>query len=81
MKAPCLAALRWFLFKLRNFPALFAKGLVREPLSSLHQGKDCHYSLCLLLVKHLITSLAAFTGMPKAGSGPVSGCNEPCLVN
>jgi len=73
--------LSWFLFKSSNFPALFAKGILRKPLASLHPRTDCHYSLCLLLVKHLITSMAAFTGMPRAGSGPVSGCDEPCLVN
>jgi hypothetical protein len=70
-----------FLFKSSNFPALFTKGLLSKPLAFLHPWTDCHYALRLLLVKHLITSLAAFTGMPQAGSGLVSECDEPCLVN
>jgi hypothetical protein len=37
--------------------------------------------LCSLHIQSLITSLASFAAIPSAVSGPVSGCEEHCLVN
>lgn len=41
---------------------------------------DCQY-LCLRFVQTLLTFIATLADMPRAGSGSVSGCEEPCLAN
>ena len=41
---------------------------------------DCQYSSCYLLVQPLVTSLAT-SYVLKAGLGPASGCEEPCLAD
>jgi len=40
---------------------------------------DWQYSSCFLLVQSLVTALATFANMPRAGTGPVNGCEELCL--
>jgi hypothetical protein len=42
---------------------------------------DCQCSSCFPLVQSLITPLATFAHIPSAGSGPLCGCEEPCLGN
>jgi hypothetical protein len=42
---------------------------------------DCQYSRCFLFVQPLLTFIATFADMPKAGLGSVSGYEEPCLAN
>ena len=66
----------WFLLKLSYSPALLRKAL------SCHCPQiGCRYSSCFLLFQPLITTLATFAVMPRAGSGPISGCEESCLPN
>jgi len=55
--------------------------LLRKPLSCHCPQIDCWYSSCFLLFQPLITTLASFAVMPRAGSGPTSGCEESCLPN
>jgi len=40
---------------------------------------DWQYSSSFQLVQPLITPLATFADVPRAGTGPVSGCEELCL--
>jgi hypothetical protein len=73
--------LSWFLLKLSNSPALLAEGILRKPLACLCPRMDCHCYAFFLLITPLITSLPTMVDMPRAGSGPVSGCEEPCLAS
>jgi hypothetical protein len=73
--------LSWFLLKLSNSPALLAEGHLRNPLAYLCPWMDCQYSSLFQLVQPLITPIATFADIPRAGSGPISGYKEPCLGN
>jgi len=73
--------LSWFLIKMNNSPALLADGLLRKSLAFLCPQMDCQYPPCFLLVQPLITQMATFADKPTAGSGPISGSQEPCLAN
>jgi hypothetical protein len=75
-----VSILSWLLFKLRNSPAFLSGGLLRRPLACVCLWRDCQYSSCFLLIQPLITPLVTFADMPRAGSGLVSGCVEPCLA-
>ena len=54
---------------------------LRKPSACLSPRMECQCYSCFLLVQSLITPLATFSDMPRTGSGPVSGCEEPCLAN
>jgi hypothetical protein len=69
------------LLKLSNSPALLVEGMLRKPLACLCSQVDCQCSSCFLLVQSLITPLATFADMPKAGSAPTSGHEKQCLAN
>jgi hypothetical protein len=73
--------LSWFLLKLSNTPALSAECLLGKPLACFCPRMDCQYSVCFLFVHHLINSLPAFADMPRTGSGPINGREEPCLAS
>jgi hypothetical protein len=70
-----------FLPKSNNSPALLEEGLLRRPRACFHLRTDHQHSLGFQLVKPPVTPLATFADMPRKVSGPVSGFEEPCLVN
>jgi len=72
--------LRWFLLWLSNSPALFAEGFLRKPLSCLCSQTDCQHSSCFPLVHCLISPVATFADIQSTGSGPMCGCEQPCLI-
>jgi hypothetical protein len=73
--------LSWFLLKLSNSPALLADGLLRKPLACLCPWMDSHYYTCSLFIHLLITSLPIMVDVPRAGWGPIRGCEEPSLAS
>jgi hypothetical protein len=76
-----VSILSWYLLKLSSSPALLAEGLLRKSLACLCPWMDCQYSVCFLFVHPLITSLAILVDMPRAGSGPINGHEEPYLAS
>jgi hypothetical protein len=73
--------LNCFLLRLSNSPAFLAEVFfLRKPLACFCPHMDCQCSSCFLLVQSLITPLATFADIPSAGSGPMSGCEEPCWL-
>ena len=87
LQAPVLMSLKincpviilsWFLVTLRNSPALLAERLLGKARSLPLSMTGLPVPLDLLLVQSLITPVITLEDMPRAGSGPVSGCEEPC---
>ena len=76
-----VSILSWFLLRLSNSPALFAEGFLRQPLSCLCSQTDCQRSSCFLLVHSLISPVATFADIRSTGPGPMSGCEQPCLIH
>ena len=64
-----------------QFPQLFCRQFFKKALSLPCPCMNCQYSSCVLLVQSLITPLVTFADIPSAGSGPVSGCQYPCLTD
>jgi hypothetical protein len=62
--------------RLRKSPAFFEEGFLRKPLTCLCQRTDCQCFSCFLL-----THLAPFADIPSTGSGSMTGCAEPSLIN
>lgn len=75
-----ITILSWFLLKLNNSPVLFAQVLLRKPLSCLCPWVNYQCSSSFLLVQSMITHMAIFADMPKAGSGLVCRHEESCLM-
>lgn len=71
-------------------PSLFSGGFCSvwvilsvegKPLAYVCPQMGCQYALYFMLIQPLITSLATIADVTRAGSGPISGNEEPCVAN
>jgi hypothetical protein len=63
--------------QVEEFPSPFSRGSVKKARNLPLSMKGLPV-LDLLLVQSLITPVTTFEDMPRADSGPVSRCEEPC---
>jgi hypothetical protein len=71
----------WCLLNLSRSSALFLHGPLMKSLPCLWPGRTLQVQWCLFTIQVLIASLAKHLGIPRAGSGPVSGMADACLAS
>jgi len=64
--------------QVQEFPSSFSRGSVKKACSLPLSTNGLPTLLHFLPVQSLITPVTTFEDMPRAGSGPVRGCAEPC---